>query len=740
MHKYFTLSHDCYRYLTGLVLLVSLLMFSVSATAKPNRYALLVGVSNYPNLDKNLQLDGPKHDVQLMESVLIEKGFPTDNIISLSENTGHTRPNRNAITGAFDRVLLQLEEGDFLFLMMAGHGSRQPAKQTDNDEPDGYDEIFLPSDANKWNDYIGSVENAITDDEIGAFVDAVRSKGTDMWVVFDSCHSGTMTRGFSDDSVRYRKVSESALGIPTNIEINKVPGANTIEQAPWIAATSINAAAVRSRGGASSSGNTNSRLGDLTVFSAAQSYETTPEMRLPRGADNARYHGLFTFSLINELSSNKPLNYRQLAQNIVARYSVLPWRNTQPLFSGTSLNKPIFNEQTIQTASSSFTAKRDKTGNYKVEAGSLHGFEKDALVALYSKPELNEENFVSKAKVQRASSLASVVKIDSQAEAADAPVTLYAVLKVPVSANITGVSALQTKGEAGLDFENLQNALATVAASEPLIAVSDQPDIRVAKFDGAIWLLKADQTLPCEYQDIAAEVLEACKQSRQSQRLLNITIPAEAENLEGLLRSAILRLAKGDNLLKLQQQLARLDTSETEVEVTVERAAAGQNYSRLSGLEVTKLKVGDSLRVRVYNHSRGDQDVSILYKDAQYGISQLYPRRGEANRLFPSKRLEFEFEVSGDTLGLENFIVLSAPSRGVASDFSFLEQPPLSVSVRGNMCIMGDLINASAAELLFANSCSVNTEIRGALTRGLSSKAKPNLGAMQVFNWTIEES
>ena len=49
-----------------------------------------------------------------------------------------------------------------------------------------------------WSDATAAVQNGLVDDEIGALIDGLRAKGADVWAVFDSCHSGTVTRGAPD--------------------------------------------------------------------------------------------------------------------------------------------------------------------------------------------------------------------------------------------------------------------------------------------------------------------------------------------------------------------------------------------------------------------------------------------------------------------------------------------------------------------------------------------------------------
>ena len=62
---------------------------------------------------------------------------------------------------------------------------------------------------------MGDVENGLVDDEVGAMLDALTAKGADVRVVFDSCHSGTVTRAApsGDEDVRARMLPPEALGL-----------------------------------------------------------------------------------------------------------------------------------------------------------------------------------------------------------------------------------------------------------------------------------------------------------------------------------------------------------------------------------------------------------------------------------------------------------------------------------------------------------------------------------------------
>ena len=135
------------------------------------RYALLVGVSEYPGLSERFQLPGSRNDVILYQRVLKERGFKSENVTVLADGIpGAQPPTRAAIVGQFASLAKKAAKGDYVFMLFAGHGSQQPARDLgpNNPEPDGLDETFLPRDIGKWDAPNATVKNAIVDDEFNA--------------------------------------------------------------------------------------------------------------------------------------------------------------------------------------------------------------------------------------------------------------------------------------------------------------------------------------------------------------------------------------------------------------------------------------------------------------------------------------------------------------------------------------------------------------------------------------------
>lgn len=282
--------------LCGLLLRVALVLatlLGVFGAAQATDHALLIGVADYPNLPRRLWLNGPVNDVALVRSALLEKGFAAKHIQTLTSRAGPTvEPTRDNIVRAFAEMANHVKPGDRVFFYMAGHGSQQPQPPEHPGRPteaDGLDEVFLPADVRQWDGTgaLAAIPNALLDDEIGEWMDALVDAGATVWGVFDTCHAAGMARG---GRPRGRAISALDLGLPsavlranTRVPPNAMPGSTP-----------------RAFGSA--------RLDGRSLAFAARSHELTGEEWLPRGAPfaKARRHGVFTFHLVRALRAGAP--------------------------------------------------------------------------------------------------------------------------------------------------------------------------------------------------------------------------------------------------------------------------------------------------------------------------------------------------------------------------------------------------------------------------------------------------
>ena len=176
------------------LLLVSLVIISSSVSAQ-NKYALLVGVSNYPANDSKHQFWGnlsSDKDLDLLKKTLPKQGFSAEHIYTL-ENENVTP---EGIEKAVENLCQQLAKGDIVILHFSGHG--QQITDLDGAEDDFLDEAFVCYNAptTYYEGYKG--EDHLTDDQINVLISKIRIKlgnNGNLLVLFDSCHSGNMTRG-----------------------------------------------------------------------------------------------------------------------------------------------------------------------------------------------------------------------------------------------------------------------------------------------------------------------------------------------------------------------------------------------------------------------------------------------------------------------------------------------------------------------------------------------------------------
>ena len=166
-----------------------------TATPAPPRgdRALLVGINRYANPD--FDLHGAVRDAHNMHELLTgHLGFDADQIRLLTDE----QATRGAIlAGMRDWLVAGTVPDSRALFYFAGHGFYR--EDEDGDEPDGVDEALVPHDARLVSDGSGPawMENLIIDDEIGSLFAELHDRHA--YLIADSCHSGTITRGLGVD-------------------------------------------------------------------------------------------------------------------------------------------------------------------------------------------------------------------------------------------------------------------------------------------------------------------------------------------------------------------------------------------------------------------------------------------------------------------------------------------------------------------------------------------------------------
>ncbi|WAT81797.1 caspase family protein [Bacillus safensis] len=166
------------------------------------KLAFLVGI-NYTGTAN--ELHGCLNDAtKICEKLVQEFDFQSRDIQLLLEEVA-TRKN---IIDGLDRLVNDLEPGDLGVFSYSGHGTLT-ADLPPIEEEDMLDEAIVPVDAVKDRSLL------IRDDEINQILSRLK-EGVHLFLIFDSCHSGTMYRVSDEDEKMFKKMippSDSVLKI-----------------------------------------------------------------------------------------------------------------------------------------------------------------------------------------------------------------------------------------------------------------------------------------------------------------------------------------------------------------------------------------------------------------------------------------------------------------------------------------------------------------------------------------------
>jgi hypothetical protein len=678
-------------------------------------YALIAAASDYPNLDEKYWLKGPKNDAVLVRDYLLNAApvkFAPQNVTTLGSGDGLELATHDAILRELGAIAAKAQKGDFVFLQFSGHGSYQPATADDTTEQDGRDEIFLAADT-KMADGAPFMPNVITDNEFADAFNAIRKTGATLWLVFDSCHSGTITRGApGEDDLVMREIKPGDLGIPESAfaEVAADESSDATRAAP-LAGVSFDEQA---------------DLGNMVAFFAAQSTETTPEkgyeVTLEDGTTVKQNYGVFTHTIFSAMAKNPAMTYRQLAQSVLASYAAGNMLKPTPLFEG-SLDMPIFgNDEVADVAQWPTVVGGDK--GLTISAGQLHGLAKGTKLLVLPSPAATNDEALGVLEVAsndqlRSKLVASSDDTHARIELADVPVGAYVRLV-----------------ETAYPFELV------VAKPDPANATPEQ----LAEVDAALAAISTDSEKPLRMKVVEAgepaDVRLALFTEKQvfdmeveADRAAGAIVPVSASVDETSLDETTPLLwllpPTGDISLKPQKRSAAMDLGETDTGdftsnlsqnlVTIFRAtslsrlsqvstfkpkdfalsfgvqaAGGDTIAALEPEQTPIVRPGDRLYVDMTNKSGKAVDLNVLYVDHDYGITLLCTAHLANN----DKLFQPIADLNDTDRAAERIVAVVNESGKDLTDLSFLEQRGIVVRTRGpeDSSLIGMLADLGAGQ------------------------------------------
>lgn len=162
------------------------------------RYAVLVGISDYPGSDNDLPQSA--RDIRLVRQLLLERyGFRERDIVMIEDRAA----TRERIAAAVRRHLGQAGPDGVAVFYYSGHGQQMDANlAAQDDEPDGKDEAI-----SVWSQQ--GTGAPLLDDELSGLIESIRAQRT--LFILDACHSGTGTRGEAGSGAKLLSEAGAAL-------------------------------------------------------------------------------------------------------------------------------------------------------------------------------------------------------------------------------------------------------------------------------------------------------------------------------------------------------------------------------------------------------------------------------------------------------------------------------------------------------------------------------------------------
>lgn len=168
---------------------MTLAMLLSSSICQAENLALLVGISDYPDL---YQLEGPQFDVKAIDKALREKwSFPSNNInILLNDNA--TKQN---MLQAIDQLYEKSKAGDNIFIYLSGHGTSQFDSELNLPLPHTTG-AFIPYGEYSKDDEGELLQQLIIGTrDLRPRLEKFDSGNRHLFVVVDACYSGSTIRG-----------------------------------------------------------------------------------------------------------------------------------------------------------------------------------------------------------------------------------------------------------------------------------------------------------------------------------------------------------------------------------------------------------------------------------------------------------------------------------------------------------------------------------------------------------------
>lgn len=648
------------------------------------KFALLIGINQYKTYptDKVRDLRGTNNDVALMKNLLVGtyqfKADETPN--SPVKTLLNAQATQEAIRSNFKTQLIDnaksyfekmatkdAKDGATVVFYYSGHGSKLPDQN--GDETDEIDETIVPHDSTTN----VQTQKDIRDDEFDVWFKELKNYTTNITFIFDSCHSGTVTRGGSSKSVDRQ--------FPT--KKNSRGGGQTLTDG-------INIPSEESY---------------VTVSGSLPTEESQedPDFVNP-DTKQAQWNGALTYNFVTLLRQDPDITYREIINRI--QPAVAGFRQT-PQAEG-DIDRTVFGSSASRGKTSVFMttsrlAQKTFDGASQAEdifivtmtVGTIVGAGKDAALAVFGKkPGEKIRSQIGSGIVTTAAdfkSTAEIVLFDKTIKEmpADAVVNIVSPNyskgdKEIVALDTTAKKAVSDKGteilsrieeklktSQMLQTVRLNNVLASLAQPKNSASVKPEENWQVAVVRGSYKDFKFGNPQPdvkqttsgkgdagkcATTQFVADKAVEPADTqegyflvSKQGKMpLYNLWYAADNPNAGECLADALEKHARIENLRNLSSggsklndevkvEIIRLDAKDTErakfeaeVQQHIQQCESNQAAVKENTGNSSQFKPGDLFYLKITNTSQRDLFVYLYTLTTSGAIDLLFPPEGSA--------------------------------------------------------------------------------------------------------------
>jgi hypothetical protein len=395
---------------------------------------------------------------------------------------------------------------------------------------------------------------------------------------------------------------------------------------------------------------------------------------LPLPDRSGSVHGLFTYTIARVLAVHRqPMTYRELVQSVIDRYRAEGF-GPSPVFEGAGVDREVFGALAAPSRPTFIFAARPG-GGWSLDAGSIHGLTPGSILEAFPPAgDAEAARPIGHVRVVTARAASAVVEpVGFGGVAAPQPEQLtpgararvryheFGPLRLGVALDGSAAPAPRTLVRALDALESLSHGLAAPAADAEWV-------VRAA--GRRVILRRATAGLAADGTSGPAP------RHRPTERAFDIGAvddPALAARLADRLR----RIARVRNLAHLSSYVD--SAAALQVRLLRWRRGAMRGEPLLAADAEPRVEPGDSLQVVVRNTGTVPLDVTLLYANADYGITPIFPAADALldNRVDPGQERALDPLAVAAPFGWEFVVALGVSSTPRHENFRALEQESL---------------------------------------------------------------